>query len=205
MANRDVNGFRTRACQTCGADFTYKIGKGNDRVHCGAGCRIVNQQRLHKERYKTLPLCKVDGCTMKATRIGPGLCEKHFGRMRTRGSLHDRVIIGRYTRPDGYILRLARGHPLANSDGLVSEHRLVAYQTNEGIAPPCFWCGVELDWPTVVVDHLNDVRDDNRPENLVVSCNNCNRARGAIIPFLQRLTEQGRSRFVRYASEAYRE
>jgi len=51
----------------------------------------------------------------------------------------------------------------------------------------CYWCGLSLDWPIAVVDHLNEDKADNRLENLVISCNNCNRARGALIPFIRRM------------------
>ena len=40
----------------------------------------------------------------------------------------------------------------------------------------------------IVVDHLNEVKTDNRPENLVISCNRCNRARGAAAVILSRIT-----------------
>jgi 5-methylcytosine-specific restriction endonuclease McrA len=67
----------------------------------------------------------------------------------------------------------------------VFEHRAVMYDRLGAGPLPCFWCGISLAWGKVVIDHLNEVKDDNRPENLVVSCNNCNRARGAMIPFIR--------------------
>jgi 5-methylcytosine-specific restriction endonuclease McrA len=79
---------------------------------------------------------------------------------------------------------------MADGHGHAFEHRVVVYDRNGGIAGSCFWCGVALVWSTLVVDHLNEVKADNRPENLVVSCNDCNRARGAMTPFLQGLRKE---------------
>jgi len=67
------------------------------------------------------------------------------------------------------------------------EHRKVMYDMLGPGPQTCFWCGVTLEWPEAVVDHLNEDKQDNRPENLVVACNNCNRARGAMLPFIERL------------------
>jgi hypothetical protein len=51
----------------------------------------------------------------------------------------------------------------------------------------CHWCNRPVSWDLtypasiagLVVDHLNEVKDDNRPENLVASCNPCNSGRSA--------------------------
>jgi hypothetical protein len=95
-------------------------------------------------------------------------------------------------RSDGNLYRVLRvpGHPLANDVGDVYHHRLVAYADRHGICGPCHWCGVALDWPEAVIDHLNEDKADNRPENLVVACNDCNRGRGAILSFLWRLQSE---------------
>ena len=50
-------------------------------------------------------------------------------------------------------------HPLADG-GLVFEHRLVVYEDTQGADPSCFWCDKAMTWATVVLDHLNEVKDD---------------------------------------------
>lgn len=63
---------------------------------------------------------------------------------------------GRRKRADGYIGILTPNHPKADSGGYVPEHILVCEKTL-GKPLPEGW----------IVHHLNGIRDDNRPENLV--------------------------------------
>jgi len=64
---------------------------------------------------------------------------------------------GKYRHSAGYILCLAPNHPRASVTGYVYEHIMVAeLMLGRVIAP------------SENVHHLNGIRDDNRPENLVV-------------------------------------
>lgn len=125
--------------------------------------------RVRPER----PLCSVDGCSrvIKAR----GLCQLHFGRQK-RGLPFD------YTRPtiapQRYRLLRHPEHPLADARGRVYEHRIVLFAQIGWMRVPCFWCGCGISFAEKLVpDHLNHDRQDNRPVNLVPSCNSCNAGR----------------------------
>ncbi len=68
---------------------------------------------------------------------------------------------GRTTDKDGYVLVYTPDHPHANQQRRVREHRLVMEQH----------LGRYLE-PGEVVHHLNDLRDDNRLENLELFSSN---------------------------------
>ena len=108
-----------------------------------------------------------------------------------------REIVGRYKTAAGYVKLLRPGHPLADKQGHVYEHRLAAFDRLAGSEPSCFWCGIDLKWADAVVDHLNEDKADNTPSNLVCSCNDCNRARGALVPFVRRMRADALDTFVR--------
>lgn len=209
--------IRTKICPCCGGHFSYAIGKGRDRKYCGEQCLNVMRKRLAKQSRSSWPKCSTDGCDRQvrarhakycnpcygkrakasagicqihkcdrpATRRGGTICEMHYGRLRRNGSTQTKGRLHVYKTAAGYIKVFRPGHRLADSSGLVFEHRLVALDGLESCA--CRWCGKQLSVRDAVVDHLNEVKSDNRPENLVISCNDCNRARGAMVPFVRRL------------------
>lgn len=148
---------RTKDCPTCGNTFSYEVGKGKDRKHCSKQCRLRHKGRSFRNILK-----------LRNPRV-------------------PRTPTYTYRTGAGYIKVYRPGHPLAASDGTVFEHRHVAYERHGGECPACYWCNARLSWATAVVDHLNEAKSDNRPDNLVVACNDCNRARGAMLPFLRRV------------------
>ena len=79
----------------------------------------------------------------------------------TRGPNNPAWNGGRILDKDGYVLLWMPGHPEANRHGYVREHRIVMARS----------LGRPLR-PEEVVDHRNDVRDDNRPENLRLFASN---------------------------------
>jgi hypothetical protein len=62
------------------------------------------------------------------------------------------------------------------------EHRMIFFKKTGRGPYACYWCGktvlkmrgVRYHPDKLVVDHLNRVRHDNRPENLVAACTLCN-------------------------------
>lgn len=124
-------------------------------------------------------ICDVGGCTRQ--RYGQRrLCNTHAMRKHRYGDVHaDRSRAGRtWDHSSGYRIVGAAGHQLADSKGSVYEHRLVLFNEIGPGPHGCHWCGDPVDWADgLEADHLNNQRDDNRPENLVPSCHGCNTRR----------------------------
>lgn len=131
--------------------------------------------------------CLVEGCSKPTRSDSAELCKMHYHRQYRHGSV-ERVATRISTRANQSKYRIAEDptHPLAGKCGKVYVHRRVLYALIGPGAHPCYWCGHVVQWelgtfdPDVLqVDHLNTIRDDNRPENLVVACRNCNTGRGS--------------------------
>jgi 5-methylcytosine-specific restriction endonuclease McrA len=144
-------------------------------------------------------ICSSPGCETLATRTQAGLCESCYCRLRRTGSTDKKIAKHKCLTQTGYIVMYGTPHPLTNASGLLSEHRKVLYDSIGQGPHPCFWCGVSLDWCDIKVDHLNDIKTDNRCENLLVACNSCNRARGASLPFLRRMRASALPTFIEWA------
>ena len=162
-----------------------------------------SQIARRRARYGTLPKCATENCGGKATRVKSGLCEVCYCRVRRTGTVVRLPHKRRYKTGAGYIKLLKPEHPLAESGGLVAEHRYVMFNLLGAAIQKCGWCGCCIDWSDVVVDHLNEQKDDNEPSNLMLACNDCNRARGAMMPFLRGLGEQSFEKLIE-VMRAYR-
>lgn len=77
-----------------------------------------------------------------------------------------------------YKHRKVSGHPLTYANGCGYEHRILYFNAH-GVGPfSCHWCGKEVTWATLHIDHLDDDGMNNDLSNLVTSCPLCNQRRG---------------------------
>jgi hypothetical protein len=116
---------------------------------------------------------------------------KRWGTTEALGAAKPRSEI-----KSGYVYVQAPDHPLcrASMSGRVLEHRKVYYDAYGEGPFNCHRCGVEVNWSTLHIDHLNDIRNDNRIENLAAACEPCNLSRGlAALPH-----PRGNRRMVEY-------
>jgi hypothetical protein len=187
---------RTRQCRLCNRDFTYAIGRGTDRAYCSKACADAVAQQQHLKRLEGYGPCTTEGCSGKISRPAYKLCESCYCRLRRKGSVGKRIPTYTHQSWRGYVSKWNPTHPLSGKGQMVGEHRMLLYDAIGDGPHPCFWCGIQLRWLDIVVDHLNEIKSDNRMENLVVACNSCNRARGAILPFIRRMRAEAMPEFI---------
>jgi len=219
--------IRTRVCITCEKSFSYKIGKGNDRKHCSDVCRekykkarvrprsewnkcncgaVARSQngtlcyRCYGIKQKELAgLCTVHKCDKPALRSKRTLCEMHYYRLRRNGTLNNvRRTMGIYTDGRGYVHAWKPGHTLSKKSGYVSKHRQVLFDSIGEGRHECHWCGIDICWSSMHVDHLDSDKENNDITNLVASCPNCNQARGAAEHLLARMKPEAVDQFLYY-------
>ena len=126
------------------------------------------------------PVCAAPGCGKPAARKKRGFCIACYGRQYRKGTTDYYVPKERLSHPAGYVTVRAKEHPLCAARGgkYEYEHRVVLYN-HRGAGPfNCHWCGQEVTWATLHVDHLDENRTNNAAENLVPSCASCNIGRG---------------------------
>lgn len=122
-----------------------------------------------------MTICKATGCDKPANRVGAGLCEAHYARLRRYGDCNHQAPPAQVLEhSQGYLLAIAKGHPLARGGLRAYQHRLV-FHTAHGAGPfQCHWCQKQVTWSTMHVDHLDDDVQNNEVSNLVASCPGCN-------------------------------
>jgi hypothetical protein len=109
---------------------------------CGKPTPIATLTRVERDQYIGYPLRFLRGHNVRT--MAPEQTSGWKG-----GRLVDRM---------GYVSVLRPGHRLARKDGYVLLHRLV-YEESRGVRLP----------KGVLVHHLNGIKDDNRPENLMAT------------------------------------
>lgn len=171
---------RYRTCVVCGVQFSYEIARGADRSICGASCRAASVRARKQESMAGRKGCEVDGCDLPQRSSRSRWCEKHYMRMRRNNDLRPRNEVSPpppiVTHDAGYLLEYAPKHPMARGSR-VYQHRRVFFDAHGSGPFQCHWCHKVVTWADMHVDHVNAVRDDNRPENLVAACPSCNQGR----------------------------
>lgn len=136
---------------------------------------------------RTKRTCSIEGCDRAVW--SREMCNLHYTRTKRTGGPGP---AGPTTnppgsgclRPDGYRVVYFHGHPLADANGQILEHRLVLFAVIGSGEHSCHWCAKPIRWiapagtaAALVVDHLDWNRANNAPANLVPSCSPCNIAR----------------------------
>lgn len=123
--------------------------------------------------------CSVDGCERARKSHTAKFCNIHYNRVWRKGSPDDIVAQPERLHSDGYVIEYRPRHRLAamGSPNEVYQHRRVYYDAHGEGPFSCHWCSSDLTWETMDVDHLDDVKNHNDPDNLVASCPGCNRRR----------------------------
>lgn len=166
--------------------------EGCTRSHEARGLCSSHYARLRTRGTTDAPVfqhstrCAVDGCGDQAMKRG--WCENHYKKWRlwgtTDGKTRDRSTKGTINGV-GYVVFNRPEHPLATKGGLVLGHRMVLFDQIGPGEHPCRWCSTTVSWDktwpkdsdALVVDHLDGVRHNNDPANLVPSCQACNQRR----------------------------
>ncbi len=119
-----------------------------------------------------MKVCKVKGCKRKY--CAKGYCRKHYlnykkygnplikkSRGAQKGKDNPNWKNGRSSDGEGYIYILMPDHPFAHKTGYVLEHRLIIEKEIGRYLKPEEAC-----------HHINGIKNDNRPENLMAFINN---------------------------------
>lgn len=74
----------------------------------------------------------------------------------------------------GYLFVAAPNHPLRRAGYRVGQHRIVYYDAHGAGPFDCHWCGKNVTWETLHIDHVDNDKKNNNLSNLVASCHRCN-------------------------------
>jgi len=134
-------------CEYCGKEFLKRNCEIKDRKHnfCSHICADTYNRSVNNYWY--------------GKHFSEELSDKlSLIRKGTRkGSENSQWKGGVKKHGDGYIYLLKPGHPFSTKDGYIMEHRLIMEQSIERYLEP-----------QEIIHHINEIRDDNRIENLML-------------------------------------
>ena len=180
---------------------------------------MTHPYNIHMLRIST-NLCERQ-CGRYASRVMFTLCNGCYMYERVHGNgtgpAPARKLGRKHLTVDGYVRIYAPNHVLAleqkTKSGYILEHRMVAYDKYGNKDLSCHWCTHTVVWDigrrllkgdgasACVIDHLNDIKYDNRSDNLVISCSDCNRKRGLVTLFVHKLHPDRLNHFLRITEE----
>ncbi len=145
-------------------------------------------QPLQRSDHMSNPTCTLPECNKPSRSKSPALCPMHYHRAYRHGDVNKVAHNSGVTASHGrrYKRQRAVGHAVADAHGMAYVHRVVLWDSIGSGEHACHHCQRTVSWDhgkghpdTLQVDHLNNLGDDNGPENLVPSCGDCNSTRGA--------------------------
>ena len=124
----------------------YEIGKPDQRRgYIWLPCEYCNECRWVRVNKKGEPYSKCHAACANSKRMAGQKGDKSI-------AWHGGISV----RPDGYVKLYNPNYPRADSNGYVLEHIYIWEQVNNRQLPD--------SW---VIHHLNGIKNDNRPENLL--------------------------------------
>ncbi len=121
---------------------------------------------------KRVKRCKVEVCRSPVRSLNATLCDKHYRRLLRIGTT-DKRKPRKCKTSHGYLQVYD-----SKNQRMEYEHRKVLFESMGSGPFKCYWCKKVVTKKTMHTDHLNEVKDDNDPSNVVPSCAICNQARG---------------------------
>lgn len=156
-------------CKMCGKEYRVPPMRLAKTKYCSLAC--LHKAKLGKpswNAWKCPPFPITDEYRKERSKIAK---ERGFGKWmigkkhkpetikkmseQRTGKLHPNYKGGRRIGSDGYVIICSPNHPNRDSHGIVREHRLVAEK--------CLGRYLTKD---EVIHHINEIKTDNRPENL---------------------------------------
>lgn len=128
-----------------------------------------------------MSVCSVDACGRPVK--AKGVCAAHYQRLWRCGSPLGNQVKGRKWIAEGYELQFLPGHPISQPSGQIATHRLILYAKIGPGEHNCAGCGDLVSWEkgTLKVNHVDENKLNNDPENLEPVCFECNCLHSAIL------------------------
>ena len=173
-------------CSVCGAAFTVPPCRAATANVCSRGCRSKsNAAKYEKARVKKVcPVCSKNFSVYPASASLRTCCSiacanKMPDRKRSSGSDHYNWKGGVTKHTDGYLYVAVVNHPFFSLQKYVLEHRLVMERwMRSKLKDHSFLVdvgGVLYLRPEISVHHMNEVKRDNRPSNLIACTSSAHR------------------------------